>query len=48
MSKRTWRSFYKDINNSPTAARIHKVLAKDYLKELGLLQKADGNYAENL
>lgn len=44
-SKRlTWRTNCGNIEDIPTAARLHKVLAKEQSNEIGLLLKSDGSY----
>lgn len=40
--RRSWRKFCGEIEDLPTASRIHKILSKDHSVELGSLRKPDG------
>jgi len=42
--RKDWRRVCEEINNAPTAARLHKVLSKDHSNGLGSLKKEDGSF----
>lgn len=47
-SKReSWRKLCEEIEDLPVASRLQKVLAKDTLANLGLLEKPDGSLTNN-
>lgn len=40
--RRSWRAFCQEVVDTPTAARLHKVLAKEHCNGIGELKKGDG------
>lgn len=42
--RKDWKRVCEEINNAPTAARLHKVLSKDHSNGLGSLKKEDGSF----
>lgn len=47
-SKReTWKSFCEGVEQTPTVARLQKVLSKDHSNGIGYLAKPDGSYTRS-
>ena len=47
-SKRaSWRGFCDNISTVPQGARIHKILAKERPKQIGLLRRPNGSFTSN-
>lgn len=45
--KKSWRDFCEGINETPTLARLQKVLSKDHSNGIGLLVKSNGEHTSN-